>query len=140
MIIKKIKGAPLIFGVFFCILLITVDFLVKFIVVQTPFTHICNTGIALGIHLPPALFIILWIVFVLGFAVALYRRRTEPILSLTPFLLIISGAIANLIDRILYGCVVDYIQFFNISFFNLADAYITIGAILFIGRSFLKDQ
>ena len=51
-------------------------------------------------------------------------------------LLIISGAIGNLIDRILRGAVFDFLYFYyeNLAFpaFNLADAFITIGACIFI--------
>jgi signal peptidase II len=46
------------------------------------------------------------------------------------FLLIITGLIGNLIDRIFYGYVVDFINFKVWPVFNLADSMITIGAIL----------
>lgn len=52
-------------------------------------------------------------------------------------LLIISGIIGNLIDRIKYSKVVDWISFLNFPVFNLADSYITIGAIIFV-YSFFK--
>ena len=48
--------------------------------------------------------------------------------------LIICGGIGNLIDRVLYGYVIDYLSFtfFGYSFavFNLADSLIVIGVIL----------
>lgn len=48
------------------------------------------------------------------------------------FALIIGGAIGNMIDRALYGYVVDYFLFFtqdwSFAVFNLADSFITIGA------------
>lgn len=49
-------------------------------------------------------------------------------------ILIFSGTIGNLIDRIRNNYVIDFIYFRLIDFplFNLADSYITIGAILFI--------
>ena len=45
--------------------------------------------------------------------------------------LILSGAIGNLIDRILFGKVTDFISFAFIDFptFNVADCYVVIGAI-----------
>jgi signal peptidase II len=49
------------------------------------------------------------------------------------FLLIaFSGAFSNFIDRILYGCVVDYIRIGSFPIFNLADVCITLGIGLFI--------
>lgn len=46
--------------------------------------------------------------------------------------LIIAGATQNLIDRLLFGCVVDFIPFFNYSIFNLGDIAITLGALSLI--------
>ena len=52
------------------------------------------------------------------------------------FALIIGGAIGNLIDRTLHGYVIDYILFhlptWSFAVFNLADAYISVGAALVI--------
>lgn len=51
--------------------------------------------------------------------------------------LILGGALGNLIDRVLYGHVVDFIQVYYRDWyfpaFNVADAAITIGAALLIG-------
>jgi signal peptidase II len=51
--------------------------------------------------------------------------------------LIMGGALGNLIDRIAYGHVIDFLEFywrglFTFPAFNLADSAITLGAILFI--------
>ncbi len=49
--------------------------------------------------------------------------------------LIISGALGNMLDRIFYGKVIDFIYFhvknFHFPVFNLADSAITVGGILF---------
>ena len=54
----------------------------------------------------------------------------------TGLLLIISGAVGNLIDRILFGYVVDFIDFCAFDFwvwvFNVADAAVCVGAALFV--------
>lgn len=48
------------------------------------------------------------------------------------YALIIAGAIGNLVDRFLYGYVIDYLLFYtstwSFAVFNLADSFITIGA------------
>jgi signal peptidase II len=40
---------------------------------------------------------------------------------------IVSGAASNLFDRLYFGFVVDFISFFDYSFFNLSDVYIVAG-------------
>lgn len=49
-------------------------------------------------------------------------------------LLIVSGGIGNLIDRVANGFVVDFIEplFMNFAVFNVADIFITVGGILLI--------
>lgn len=60
-------------------------------------------------------------------------KRKFEIVSLG---MILVGLVGNLIDRIFYGYVIDYLSFtiFGYSFavFNLADSFIVIGVILFI--------
>lgn len=56
--------------------------------------------------------------------------------------LIIGGAIGNLIDRIQYGMVVDFINFSDINFiwvFNIADASISIGAVLMLIEAIILE-
>lgn len=53
-----------------------------------------------------------------------------PVFPVCPFILISSGAVGNIIDRILYGYVVDFIKISSFYVFNIADASITIGSIL----------
>ena len=50
------------------------------------------------------------------------------------FLLLVSGAIGNLIDRALTGFVVDFFYFVPINFprFNVADVYITVAMVMLI--------
>ena len=67
-------------------------------------------------------------------------------------LLILSGAISNIIDRLAFGCVIDFIdlRFWSASIamrsiagwpvFNLADAYITMGAFAVIIRILLDNK
>ena len=70
-------------------------------------------------------------------------------LFVIPLVLVFSGGIGNMIDRVSKGYVVDFIQFdFFKSFpvFNVADSYVTVGGImifvylLFIDRSFLSGK
>lgn len=70
---------------------------------------------------------------IVGFVLWLWKR-TPPAhwLAHLGFALVIAGALGNIIDRFVYGHVVDYILFHTASWsfavFNLADACITVGA------------
>lgn len=70
-------------------------------------------------------------------------QKTQWKLSLA-LTLIVAGAIGNLIDRSLYGYVVDFIhvyyQNWHYPIFNIADCAITVGAGLLIWDSFSADQ
>ena len=69
------------------------------------------------------------IAFVLFLA---YRTSDRQVVARIGFTLIIGGAVGNLIDRAVYGHVIDYVLFhtpvWSFAIFNLADAFITIGA------------
>lgn len=59
------------------------------------------------------------------------RRPTLP--AALGLSLILGGTLGNLYDRIIYGCVRDFLKLllFEWPIFNLADAFICVGAILF---------
>ena len=79
---------------------------------------------------------------VLGFVVWI-AARADPNQRLARFgfALIVGGALGNLVDRVWHGYVVDYILFhlpsWSFAIFNLADAFITVGAGLVILDEFL---
>jgi signal peptidase II len=77
-------------------------------------------------------------VFVLYLAL---RTRPEQVIARTGFALIVGGAVGNLVDRAVHGHVIDYILFhtpvWSFAVFNLADAFITVGAGLVILDEFL---
>jgi signal peptidase II len=108
-----------------------------------PFLHIVhvkNTGAAFGMFqtLGSTFFIILSAVAIL-FIIYLLAQRTYNTFGLS---LILGGALGNLIDRICYGKVVDFIDFSVGSFhwpaFNVADSALTIGITIIIAAHFLK--
>ena len=70
------------------------------------------------------------------FLVRLFKQE-DNIISKVGLILIISGALGNIIDRAMDGVVTDFLLFFigNTPFFifNLADAYISCGAVLYFG-------
>ena len=61
-----------------------------------------------------------------------------------PLALIIGGALGNLIDRVRFGYVIDFVHWYwrdhHWPIFNLADSAITLAAILLIAFSFIADK
>lgn len=101
-------------------------------------THVRNKGAAFGIlSNMPGIWRSIFFITVTLIAVAVIAvliRKTHERLLLTAFSLITGGAIGNMIDRVRYGEVVDFIQWYVKSFywpsFNVADSAISIGVVL----------
>ena len=79
---------------------------------------------------------------VIAFVLYLASRSTDDQwIARLGFALIIGGAIGNLIDRAVYGHVIDYILFhtpvWSFAVFNLADAFISVGAALVVLDEFV---
>lgn len=70
------------------------------------------------------------------FIVYLLTRHAGQRLFCWALALILGGAVGNVIDRILYGHVIDFLDFYvggwHFPAFNVADSVISIGAVLFI--------
>ena len=100
------------------------------------FTLVYNTGIAFGFFKNQGVvFIIIPIIAITSIAFHIYYQRNNPDMSrmyLIGFSLILAGAIGNLIDRFLYGHVIDFIDFRVWPVFNVADSAITIGTVLIL--------
>lgn len=75
-------------------------------------------------------------VLAIAFIAYLMRRHREDKRFLLALTLIMGGAAGNLIDRVLYGHVIDFLLFYwekwHYPAFNLADSAITVGAVLLI--------
>jgi len=69
--------------------------------------------------------------------------KSQTLLSIS-IALMLSGALGNLIDRVLFGYVIDFLDFYignkHWPAFNVADSMIFIGAALMIIDSFKNDQ
>ena len=64
-----------------------------------------------------------------------FKTYQESLLKnqLLSFSLILAGGLGNLLDRLMYGYVIDFIDItFNPYVFNLADSYVTIGLIMHV--------
>lgn len=105
-------------------------------------THVRNTGAAFGllnaVDFPFKSIVMMIVGFGALIAIAGYAVRlgTHERLARVGLALILGGAVGNLIDRALHGYVLDFVDVYwrGVHFwaFNVADASITVGAILVI--------
>lgn len=89
-----------------------------------------NRGAAFGI-LKNQLFVFV-IISLLAIALILYhlKDKKRSRLSSISLSLILGGAVGNLIDRLRFGFVIDFLDFRVWPVFNVADSAITIGVVL----------
>ena len=110
------------------------------------FTYVTNDGMAFGLSFPGGKHILLVMTILLtGFIIGfLWKEREGHPLVKYGLALILSGAIGNLIDRLLYGKVVDFLDLmigdFHWYIFNVADSSVTIGMVLFIMHSIIFES
>ena len=129
----------------FCIVLICLDQLFKFLVTAflkpieyidvienvLRFRYVENTGAVFGSFATHTMFLTVFSVVLLGVVIfyLIKNRDQSKFVNLT-LLLMIAGGIGNVIDRIRLQYVIDYIEplFIDFAVFNFADCLITVGA------------
>ena len=105
--------------------------------------YITNKGMAFGINLPVGISFFSGISLIITCFLVwiLWCERKNNLLMRISLALILGGAIGNLIDRILFGEVIDFFDFmigdFHWYIFNIADSAVTVGIILMLFYSFL---
>jgi len=95
----------------------------------------CNKNLAWSVSVPAGIFCFAWTAIVAALIYMLFK--TEKYYQKIFLAMIFSGAISNLIDRLRFGCVVDYIDLKFWPVFNLGDVSITLGILLLV-LSFAK--
>lgn len=100
-----------------------------------------NENIAFSLPLPQNILMPM-IIVVIGVLLAYYVYSAQKRFGAQEYglLLIIGGALGNLIDRLNYGAVIDYINFTFWPVFNLADAMISVGVVLIIISMFRQKK
>lgn len=145
---KSVKN--IVYGIV-CILLVAIDRISKVLVVQNlqgkenlviiknifELEFLANSGAAFSSFLGKRGFLITISTVIMLFCIFEFLRipATKRYAGLRiTFLLLVSGAIGNLIDRALTGFVVDFFYFVPINFprFNVADVYITVAMVMLI--------
>lgn len=122
-------------------------------------TYIENPGMAFGIHFGGRWFFAIFSLFAsIALIIYLYKIRESHWTVRTAMVLILGGAAGNLVDRFLFGRVVDFfdVEFIDIpafhiagwSFhgmtrwpiFNMADSYVFVGMVLLIVYMYLEEK
>ena len=135
------KGYTMIYLI--CLIIVAADQLIKLVinnkficgqslpVIKNIFhlTYVKNTGAAFGIFQNQNMFFIIsTLVIIVIMLIYINIINKKSIWFKLAAGLILGGAVANLIDRIRVGCVIDYLDFRIWPVFNLADSTIVIGA------------
>ena len=131
------------------ILLIVIDQVVKFLVRaniplgdSVPFlphvlelTYVQNTGAAFSLLAEHTwILTLISVLVVIVMVIALWRKVLTHPLGVVPAVLVLSGGLGNLIDRIAFGYVTDMFRtlFMNFAVFNVADICVVCGGIAFV--------
>ena len=154
----------------FCVGILLLDQWTKYLVVQKlllyqrveviqgffNLIHMRNTGGAFGIFggekggLGSVLFVVVSLIAIGAIAFLFVKIKENEKMLAFSFSLILSGAIGNLVDRLRYGEVIDFLQFY-LSFlpwrifnpwptFNIADSAICVGIGLMALELLKRDQ
>lgn len=144
---KSITDFYLWAGIVFLLVLLA-DYISKYLVIKyvpeiefLPFaslTYTENVGAAWSLPFDPRLLVILsFVILIFINHFYLNNINLDKKLSRISYGLIVGGAFGNIVDRIMFGYVVDYISIGWWPVFNLADTFIVIGIfilILFYGK------
>ena len=151
-LLKKQSFVPLIAS-----LVVILDFITKRMILKwvkpyesidiLPFiniVHVKNAGAAFGLFssLGNSIFVIISIVAII--VIIAYLARINGRLEIFSISLILGGATGNLIDRLIIGKVIDFVDFFvgkwHWPAFNVADSALTVGIILFFIASVMQSR
>lgn len=117
--------------------LLLIDLITKFLMIDKTIVinkyfllnYSQNTGMAFSILNNQNLFLILTSIMIIGILGYLFYKEDKYRFGIT---FVLAGAIGNLINRIQYGYVIDFIQIWIWPIFNLADIFNLIGIIILI--------
>ncbi|MFA4993197.1 MAG: signal peptidase II [Candidatus Omnitrophota bacterium] len=112
---------------------------VRFLQLNTPvsliknflyMTLVYNRGAAFGMLKNQLFFFILISLLVILFIFLHLKNKKHPFVFKISLSLILAGSLGNLIDRLRFGYVIDFLDLRFWPVFNLADSALTIGALL----------
>lgn len=125
-------------SIYYLLFLVFLDQIIKYAINRFyPGIMSINKGIIFGFISNIYVVIVLTL---LGLIVLYFLYKNDKNNIGLPIIFILAGAIGNIIDRLVYGGVLDYINIYDYSRFNLADIYIFTGVILYFWSISRKDH
>ena len=103
-------------------------------------TLVRNKGAAFGILKDQVVFFILVTLAAIAIIALSLKGKDKPRLYKIALGFMLAGAIGNLVDRVFFGYVIDFLDFRVWPVFNIADSFITIGAVIFGYFTLFKKQ
>lgn len=97
-----------------------------------------NQGIAFSLPMPNWLTIIFTILIIIVIGSLVKAEYNNPV-RFSAWLIIFSGALSNLIDRLIFHHVIDYLAFFTAAI-NLADVLIVGGLLIYLVNNYFKKK
>jgi len=98
-------------------------------------TYVRNTGAAWSIFEGKTLGLVVVSLMIISFIIYyIFKNRPKNKFEIVGYSMILGGAFGNLFDRIIYGYVVDFLDFYIFGYdypiFNLADSFILVGVVI----------
>lgn len=110
-------------------------------------TWVENSGVSMGLlqaGSDTARWLLVAVTLAIAIVVAVWIAREKQRYEIMALGLVLGGAIGNIVDRIRFGYVVDFLHFFKGSHdfyvFNVADAAISVGVVLLLARALLVRE
>jgi signal peptidase II len=125
------------------LILVVLDQITKFIFTGKEYligsfgiNYVENTGAAFGMFKNLNWFFIAFSILVIIFIFYYYKQIKWK----TPLILILAGTIGNLIDRIFFNYVRDFVMVWIWPVFNIADICVTVGVLLLVFYLYREDK
>lgn len=121
-------------AIFFSIIIF--DQVTKWLVVRNSINYFCNSNGPFGIN---GRFFLISTAALIVISILYKREKNEQ--TKGAFLIILAAGSSNIFDRLIYGCVRDFINLGFWPAFNFADSLVTVGAVVIIynlGKEYLK--
>ena len=108
------------------------------------FTKAYNDGVSFSMLSGHRFLIILISLLIMVFMYFYMQKFKVNKRNIIAFSLVFGGLVGNLIDRIVYGYVIDFIDFYvfnyNYPIFNFADSFICIGVLILLYSIYLGED